>query len=395
MPTITIPVSLTAQIPEPQPGADGLSAYQIAVQNGFVGTEADWLLSLKGDAGIQGEQGIQGIQGEQGIQGIPGSGGMGASVPGGRLTLVSGQPEMLQNADYTSTVLYYAPFESDKIPLFDGTNWGSYGFTSGPFDTVGLSMTGGAAWAANTKRDVFVTLVDGLPVLCTGPAWPDETLASRGLVRRNGLWVNAATMTCDVGIVAAANQATWVGSINIGSTAGTLTALFTLGQNRRCDVWNVYHQREILLGVGQPPISNALVQWKPSNQYPAYQAFNNDQNNNGIYFTGLPQNVETRYNQRGFVDSLNFGICAIMLTICKDSIPNAVGWLSSFSADDTSSANGVALQALFEDRSSIGSHKVFMCAANANGTDGITIWGLYPPGTPDGFAHTMWIRYQG
>lgn len=31
-----------------EPGSDGLSAYQIAVNNGYVGTEAEWLASLKG-----------------------------------------------------------------------------------------------------------------------------------------------------------------------------------------------------------------------------------------------------------------------------------------------------------------------------------------------------------
>ena len=34
-----------------QDGDDGLSAYQIAVLNGFVGTEAEWLNSLKGAPG--------------------------------------------------------------------------------------------------------------------------------------------------------------------------------------------------------------------------------------------------------------------------------------------------------------------------------------------------------
>ena len=38
-------------------GADGLSAYEVAVDNGFVGTEADWLLSLKGDTGATGAAG--------------------------------------------------------------------------------------------------------------------------------------------------------------------------------------------------------------------------------------------------------------------------------------------------------------------------------------------------
>lgn len=74
-------------------GADGLSAYQVAVANGFVGTEAQWLLSLRGERGEQGLQGLQGIQGvkgdkgdkgdtgdtgaqgTQGIQGLPGQDG--------------------------------------------------------------------------------------------------------------------------------------------------------------------------------------------------------------------------------------------------------------------------------------------------------------------------------
>ena len=30
-------------------GEDGKSAYQIAVENGFIGTESEWLESLKGD----------------------------------------------------------------------------------------------------------------------------------------------------------------------------------------------------------------------------------------------------------------------------------------------------------------------------------------------------------
>ena len=48
-------------------GIQGLSAYQVAVQEGFVGSEEEWVASLKGekgDKGDQGEQGLQGIQGE-------------------------------------------------------------------------------------------------------------------------------------------------------------------------------------------------------------------------------------------------------------------------------------------------------------------------------------------
>lgn len=55
-------------------GADGRSAYQVAVANGFVGTEAAWLASLKGAKGDTGTQGIQGIQGIQGVKGEAGTG---------------------------------------------------------------------------------------------------------------------------------------------------------------------------------------------------------------------------------------------------------------------------------------------------------------------------------
>lgn len=47
----------------------GASAYEIAVAYGFIGTEAAWLESLKGERGAKGEQGEQGIQGEQGEPG--------------------------------------------------------------------------------------------------------------------------------------------------------------------------------------------------------------------------------------------------------------------------------------------------------------------------------------
>lgn len=43
-------------------GADGKSAYQIAVDNGFVGTESQWLTSLIGAAGADGADGISAFQ---------------------------------------------------------------------------------------------------------------------------------------------------------------------------------------------------------------------------------------------------------------------------------------------------------------------------------------------
>ena len=56
-------------------GPNGRSAYEIAVLNGFVGTETQWLLSLvgaTGPAGATGAQGLQGIQGPAGNDGATG-----------------------------------------------------------------------------------------------------------------------------------------------------------------------------------------------------------------------------------------------------------------------------------------------------------------------------------
>ena len=56
-------------------GIDGKSAYQLAVEKGFVGTEAEWVASLKGETGPigpQGEIGPQGLKGETGATGPQG-----------------------------------------------------------------------------------------------------------------------------------------------------------------------------------------------------------------------------------------------------------------------------------------------------------------------------------
>jgi hypothetical protein len=56
-------------------GADGLSAYEVAVSNGFVGDEAAWLFSLIGDDGADGAPGADGSPGADGADGADGDPG--------------------------------------------------------------------------------------------------------------------------------------------------------------------------------------------------------------------------------------------------------------------------------------------------------------------------------
>ena len=57
-------------------GKDGKSAFEIAIEHGFVGTEVEWLESLKGVDGKAGVNGKDGCDGRNGADGLPGRDGI-------------------------------------------------------------------------------------------------------------------------------------------------------------------------------------------------------------------------------------------------------------------------------------------------------------------------------
>ena len=58
---LLIPLALAGCAGQGAAGADGKSAYELAVENGFVGSEADWIASLVGADGQDGQDGAAGI----------------------------------------------------------------------------------------------------------------------------------------------------------------------------------------------------------------------------------------------------------------------------------------------------------------------------------------------
>ena len=77
-PTPDLYTQLLKKLSEMQTGAngkDGRSAYEIATENGFVGTVAEWLESLKGRDGIDGKDGLPGKDGKDGLPGKDGTNG--------------------------------------------------------------------------------------------------------------------------------------------------------------------------------------------------------------------------------------------------------------------------------------------------------------------------------
>lgn len=79
-------------------GIQGLSAYQVAVQHGFEGTEAEWLISLKGEKGETGPKGDKGNTGEKGDTGEKGEKG----DPGSDASVTKQNVEAVLTGDITS-----------------------------------------------------------------------------------------------------------------------------------------------------------------------------------------------------------------------------------------------------------------------------------------------------
>ena len=78
-PTPDLYMQLLKKLSEMQTGAngkDGRSAYEIAIENGFVGTAAEWLESLKGMNGVDGKDGKDGADGLPGKDGTNGKDGL-------------------------------------------------------------------------------------------------------------------------------------------------------------------------------------------------------------------------------------------------------------------------------------------------------------------------------
>lgn len=119
-------------------GPQGDSAYTVAVNGGFVGTEAQWLASLigaqgpQGIQGIQGPQGPQGIQGETGIQGPAGAAGTSISFKGS-----VANPGLLSSSNNAFNDAYVVDSDGD-LYVWNGSAWFDVGQIVGPQGPQGI-----------------------------------------------------------------------------------------------------------------------------------------------------------------------------------------------------------------------------------------------------------------
>lgn len=143
-------------------GELGDSAYEVAVANGFVGTESEWLASLIGPQGPQGEQGIQGIQGEvgpqglQGIQGIQGIPGVDGDDGRGIVSVVrtSGTGAAGTTDTYTIT---YTDSTTSTFDVYNGADGTGSVFSVGMSVPTGLSVIGSPITTSGTLAVSYQT----------------------------------------------------------------------------------------------------------------------------------------------------------------------------------------------------------------------------------------------
>ncbi|APD18772.1 minor tail protein [Streptomyces phage Raleigh] len=138
-------------------GIAGDDAYEVAVAAGFTGTRAQWLASLVGPQGVKGDQGVPGTPGTNGADGAPGAPGVVQSVNGQSVA------EVVLDAADVGAVPATAPGAaggvaqldaSGKVPaeqLPEGTGGGAVDSVNGQTGVVVLAAGDvGAATASHT-----------------------------------------------------------------------------------------------------------------------------------------------------------------------------------------------------------------------------------------------------
>ena len=131
-------------------GANGISAYELAVNLGFVGTEEEWIESLKGPKGDKGDsgdgtstagpKGDTGDTGPQGIQGIPGTDGKSAYEIALDNGFVGTESEWLDSLKaQEGSKLWY----TSTTPIIDYENGDKQKFTATSDSAISFNLSDG------------------------------------------------------------------------------------------------------------------------------------------------------------------------------------------------------------------------------------------------------------
>lgn len=167
-------------------------------------------------------------------------GAMWVGAPGGRLTLTTAVP--VTTADVTAAAtLYYTPYVSNTVSLYNGTTWVRQAFTE---RSLSLTLTSGKNY------DVFLYDNSGTLTLELSQAWTNDTTRADALALQDGVYVKSGS-----------TGRLWLGTIR---ASGTNT---TEDSASKRFVWNAYHRARRQVGVVDTTNSwtYATATWRQSN----------------------------------------------------------------------------------------------------------------------------------
>jgi hypothetical protein len=172
------------------------------------------------------------------------------AMPRGRLTPTTAVPVL--SADVlAATTIYYALYNGNQIPLYDGVSFINTTFTELSQATTDATKSP-AAVANNSNYDIFGWTDGGTIRATRGPAWTSDTGRGSGagtteLTRVLGIWLNAVSITNGP----AASRGTYLGTIRSNGTASVDMILggagVAGGESTNLGVWNAYNRVQTTL----------------------------------------------------------------------------------------------------------------------------------------------------
>lgn len=248
------------------------------------------------------------------------------ATPQGRLTLVSGSSVMTSD-QVAATTIYYTPHNGVTLPLFDGSN-----FINKQFGEISLVLN-----STNHPNfvvfDVYASLQAGVVTL-SAMAWSNSGVIARSssaggktstgnatIVRKNGIWVNAAIIAATdsfnntTGIAIPINQGTYLGTFYTTGNGQTGVALRPTaasgGTANIVGLWNAYNRVKV-----NAISRDSTSTWSYSTG--TWRQANNSASNRISWVDGLQQtNAKITYN----VLALN--ICSAGVAFDSATVPTA------------------------------------------------------------------------
>jgi len=240
------------------------------------------------------------------------------SAPQGRLTLTSNTPVMSADVTGASSV-YYAPYQGNIVPIYDGANMDSYTFGQLTMALNTSNQTNGNIY------DLFIFLNSSVVTIGAGPAWSSSTSRGTGtgttqLQQTDGLWVNANTITLTNGSNTYSSipvgQATYVGSVYMTANGQTGMQFKPAGASGGASpsptlgLYNAYNRVRTFSSS-----SDTTSEWNYATA--TWRAANNSNNNRISFVDGLQQSpIDTSYTCAAETSSESIGA---LIGVCLNS----------------------------------------------------------------------------